>query len=187
MAVLASDDFNRANANPIGSPWVGSTNNIQIVSNQVTGTNAGTNNSAYYGGVTFEVDGYVQARLKSVSSSFGGVTFRHSTSAATYYSAHFQPGTSTTYITTWIAGGATDITTSTGITWAINDVMRLEVEGTTLTLFKNGSQVLQGTNGDITAVGQAGLHIYSNASDIAFDDFEAGTLTLPSRPMFRGS
>jgi hypothetical protein len=40
MALPASDNFNRSNANPIGGNWttVPGLENVQIVSNQLTGT-----------------------------------------------------------------------------------------------------------------------------------------------------
>src|SRR5678815_2496696 len=90
MTAIAADNFNRANANPIGGLWVTSPNEaaIQLTSNAAAPSSAASDCAAIFNQGTWPNDQYAQANL-TVSGTTGtsgpGVLVRGSTGAHTYY------------------------------------------------------------------------------------------------------
>ena len=71
------------------------------------------------------------------------------------------------------------ILTGLGTTWTAGDIARLEVEGTTIRVYKNGGQIGSVSNGAI-ASGQPGFCGFDSASpssgDLSLDDFTADNI-----------
>src|SRR5437868_14876954 len=92
---LASDNFNRSNANPIGGNWTGVTNNNQIVSNAVQPN--GTNNaehSSYYNQLSWPNDQYSEVSITTLTGSVqAGPCVRMATGANSMYQLNFSGAT----------------------------------------------------------------------------------------------
>src|SRR5205814_109515 len=91
MAILATDGFDRANANPIGAPWTTTSGEsaMQIVGNVATPSTLASDCGAYYSGITWPADHYSKAKL-SVTGTAGSqagarLKVRQASGANTYY------------------------------------------------------------------------------------------------------
>ena len=174
MALPATDDFNRADANPIGGNWttVFGESALKIVSNQCLQSVSGANrNAAYWNADSFNNDQYSKVKIVSLGTlNTVGPLVRVSPSAETFY----RVVTSTTTITVskCIVGSFTNIGATISYTFATGDTLKLAVAGTTLEVFVNYVSVGTRTDSDI-ASGSAG--IYSRGDGIV-DDWEGGNV-----------
>jgi len=185
-ATLASDDANRADG-AIGANWatVGASGGFAIKTNQFA-NGATLNVASYYTAVASPNDQWSQATVKAMSSlNWIGVAVRHSAAAATYYAGGANNGDfSNANRRIWkdVAGARTSLATE-AIDVAVNDVLRLEVQGTTLVLFVNGVQRLSVVDaaiatGSFAIVGRAtGGTDQIQLDDWSGGDFSAGTGT----------
>ena len=180
MTVLATDDFNRANANPIGTGWTTQTSNqaMQIVSNQATPNAVGSDAGAWKTG-TFPNDQWVQARLFCVGTGTGGngicLTLRNASGADTCYrlAANHQATTQNLQLGKFVAHSFTSIWQRLQ-SWTDGDLFRLEARGTTLRVFINGVQVgADATDSSVTA-GNPGIGYSSVCTSGAVDNWSAG-------------
>src|SRR5216117_2215069 len=103
MSVLASDNFNRANAASLGANWIlfkGIANHQGIFSNAADLTVASARNGdAYDGGVSWPNDQYAQAKVVTMPDAAGtwAVVVRGeavSGVSRTFYAAGVNPGDS---------------------------------------------------------------------------------------------
>lgn len=142
MALPASDNFTRADANPVGGNWTTTSGltGCKIVSNNLTGITAGNNCASYWNADAFGNDHYAEVTFAAAGATrgCGPVVRDQKTTIDLYgYSASnkrlFKIGTGV---------GLTFLETAQAETWATGDVCRLSAEGaspTTLKLYKNGS------------------------------------------------
>ena len=177
MALPATDNFNRANANPIGGNWTTVTGkgNIQIVSNVAIGTISGIN-AAYWNADAFSNNQYSQVKLGAVASTWFGPAVRFSSSAYTGYLAESSNGTSLVLYKV-IAGTTTSLASYT-VTVSAGDIIRLEVVGSTLTVKHNGTTRITHTNAEI-ASGSCGLWVNDSDAAKSLDDWEGGSFSIP--------
>lgn len=188
---VATDDFDRAS---LGSDWAqlnSGFGSISITSNEAVGTTANWPNgpvARWVGSGTFTDDQYAKVVLQQfgfqTQAYVHGVACRASADTAGdrdfYYAVlKHNAGTATSKIAAvgkMVNGTATELATTTGISWAEGDTIELEVEGTDLRVYRNGSEItaLASTDSDL-ASGQPGI-IASNGVAYA-DDWEAGNLS----------
>lgn len=172
---IFTDNFNRANG-AIGSNWTNLNGTFGVNANQAKPLTLGADSraqSVWSGGVIGN-DQYSQAALVNVAS-YAGVVVRGALAAYTCYVA-VANGTDS-IIQKFVAGTGTGLA-SGGPAFAAGDVIRLEVKGTALTLFKNGNVVLTATDSAI-ASGYAGIAGYS-ATNRAVDNWEGGEIAIVS-------
>jgi len=185
MIPFKTDNFNRANADPIGSPWVDAVNRWTIVSNAaVPGSSLGSDTHSDYGvGVAWPNDQYSQAKMTvtdTTGNSAGpGVSVRSQLPTVTMYRVTVGTGvTNNVEVGRWNAGTYTFIAFRTA-TWVNGDVLRLEVTGQgrpVLRVYQNGVQLGADItdSGNTVFNGSPGLS-YSSTSDTASaDDWEGG-------------
>jgi hypothetical protein len=177
---MPTDDFNRADSTDLGANWTppSAYSPMQIVSNAVRPTvTTDTNSGEYYAG-TFTNDQYSQVVIKALpASSFVGCgpAVRMSASAGGY-----------TVAVNTVAGihlyGPSGVIGSYGETTpAVNDLIRLEAEGTAIRVYQNGTLRISTTDSNI-ASGNPGIFAYANGqtlADIQLDDWEGGNLGAP--------
>jgi len=190
--LVATDSFNRAS---LGSDWtninVSNGGSISIDSSiRVTGQYSsfgGDENLAvavWSGSGSFTNDQYSSLKLLNFFSNAQGasypigVTVRASGSDASrsYYLALVKDtATMTTRLCKVVSGTLTQLAVTTGTSWADNDVLSLECEGTSLRVYKNGTQIsaLDTTDSSITT-GTPG--IACTISEYG-DDWDGGTVT----------
>jgi hypothetical protein len=200
---IATDNFNRAS---LGSDWAqlnnGNAGAISIDSSiRIKGQYASqpTDQHAmvrWVGAGTFTDDQYSQVKLVNPLDNVGanyrhGVIVRASAdtdSTRDCYEAYIAQDsvtTPTTYLAKWVNGTRTGLYSATQ-TWAANDTISLEVEGTTLRVCRNGTPLGGSwtvTDSSITT----GLPGVSATHGCYSDDWEGGNMgaSATSSPAIR--
>jgi len=183
MGMIASDNFNRADANPIGGNWTTVTSEIawKILSNHAEPTAFNNDASIYYAG-TWPADQYSQAKITvngSAGSTAGaGVCIRASTSLRTYYRLTVDhAGSNNINLTRIVNGTSTSLWTRT-VTFVDGDLIRLEAQGSVLRAMVNGVAVGADfvDTSPITS-GNPGLTYSSIETSSSAEDWEGGDLT----------
>lgn len=180
-----SDDYNRANETPLATGTWGQsgTGSFNLASNQVSHATDANDNEVYYVAATAIGDQFSQAKITALGSGETGVGVccRHiGTSTRTFIRAIADDGGTIT-VRCFAAGVSGSTATRTG-TFAANDILRLEVSGTSPNIvakvFKNGVQVgadITGLTGPNT--GKPGLAYSSTpAGTTSLDDWSGGDL-----------
>lgn len=179
MALPASDDFNRANNTTLGANWTLVKGLFGINTNAAYSRSAGADTLARWNADTFGNDQYAQVTISvlSVDNIAVGVACRLDTGGAeTGYFAYAFRNVSPNVdveLAKYVAGVYTTISTTSG--FAVGDVLRLEVEGTTLRLYRNGSLVDTRTDSSI-ASGAAGVSGFGNSTSGRMDDWSGSNL-----------
>ena len=132
---VRTDDFNRADENPIGGNWTNTqsgTGRAQIISNQLTSSgDLGQNDHAcYWNADTFSNDQFSSAQFvaQGGGSCAPGLTVRGSGIASDFYCCQLFSGSD---LFKYVAGSYTSLSRPAD-TWTANDYMRLQVSGTSL-------------------------------------------------------
>lgn len=181
MAILASDNFNRADENPIASPWVdpGFSGTAQLLSNAFNGTNS--DGGVYYdGGVSWPADQYSKMTLKTPnigeSDTAGGPMCRVQTGAASGYIFGVGGGFATIkkFTAGSLSGALASVSTASVLA---NSVMEIRAVGTTISGWVDGVQIVSATDSDF-ATGKPGLYKYPSGT-ISYDDWEGGDVGGP--------
>lgn len=205
LNVLASDNFTRANENPIAGNWsqrfVGTSwCAAQIVSNVVESTVAGSNGDSYWNALTWNNNQWAQITVGAMSaSSFVGVNLRGSLNSAdnTAYRLYWNGNTGSSG--TWafqkyVSGVQTTLKTGT-LTVNIGDTLTGVVIGTNLMLYWNNlllaivsdSSISAGVPGfmiaPITSVANAKITAWSGGNFIASAPIPPPTPGI-ARPVF---
>lgn len=135
-----------------------------------------------YIGATWPADQYAQVTLVSpdaaggLGEGYGPAVRITSAASGTFY--RLMGNGSGYQLWKSITGSFTSVTSGTGTTFANGDVLRLEVQGTTLRMFKNGVQFGGDQTDASIATGHAGMAYSSTESSTAgVDNFEGGDLT----------
>jgi len=175
MAVLGTDVFNRADADPMSGAWATMTSlaALRIVSNAV-GTSGGSNadSGSRYTASALPNDQYSQWQLTTSGTNDGGPGCRAASGALSGYFSGAHDGNS--HIHKFVTGSFTQLTNEIGVSWTTNDVLLLQASSTTITLKKNGTQISTTTDASL-ASGAAWAFIFNGS--IRFDNFECGDLT----------
>lgn len=166
-----TDDFNRAS---IGSSWT----NAQIVSNQCQ--NAADDDFLIYLEL-LAADQYVEA--DRMEDDTAGLIVRKTNTTATDRNAYYgRVSVSSWQIFKVVNGAFTTLVSTAGPNPAAGNRMRLEVVGSTLTLYEyvTGSPVVRATVTDGTDqfpnAGYAGLRTGEFSGGSTWDNFECGEL-----------
>lgn len=188
MAV-ATDDFNRADAATLGANWTVSKSGMQIISNQVEPVNFGTAlQCCTRNDITPGDDQYSQVTIKPSLATIGGyssmLVVRHGGSGATQrgYIAYWGDAWATLHMGV-IINDSIDASNDTGVATADNDVIRLEVEGNFVRVFKNSVQAGSDWERTTYASGNVGFGGDFTGYDV-MDNWEGGDLAGPSPRRF---
>lgn len=196
MPQLASDDFLRADTTTLGANWTkNGSGDIGIVSNQAKFNAGGVGFcSSMYTGISWAgvPDQYSQCALKvGESGKDYGVHVRGGGSSdgtvSGYYfvindtDAAITLGSSSFSVGIYKATGGTGTFAAigasvTGLTISANDVVYLEVAGTTLTAKINGVTILSRTDSAI-ASGNPGIYISGSGGTTVLDDWAGGSVS----------
>lgn len=180
MALPATDDFNRANEDPLAGNWTTVTgrNALKIVSNAVRGTVDATVNASQWNADTFADDQYSQVKCVGTVGNAKGPMVRVAAAANTFYTFIYN-GTNTLGVYKCLAGTTTQIGANYSHTFVQNEVLKLAVAGqdadAVLTPYING--VEQATRAGVATLnsGSAGMRTSdADASDL--DDWEGGNV-----------
>lgn len=180
MALPATDNFDRADANPIGGNWstIHNESAVKIVSNQILGSGAARCGAVWNADV-FDDDQYSQVKgTQATFVSAYGVAVRAPTATPESYYYFAQVTSTVCRMQKIVAGTLTQIGLDYAHTYVQNDVLKLEVTGqdtdAVLTPYINGSAA--GTRAGVANLnsGRAGVR-FSNNNHSA-DDWEGGNV-----------
>jgi hypothetical protein len=179
MSLPASDPFDPPNTFPstgggLGANWTDETPGLAKFSGTALGSADSGNvdwDSAYWSADSFNADQYSEAPIGQYVG-YGQVTVRASGSGSRNNYAGYIIGDGRSYISKYVSGAETLLAGSLG-SYAAADTVRVEAEGTTIRLFRNGSSM--GSATDAThATGAAGLA--SASSDFRWASWTGGNL-----------
>lgn len=179
LVQVASDNFNRADGG-LGANWTNGPNGNSpgIVSNVVTSTVGFNDSDAFWNANAFANNQYSQATVKAIDAdSFIGVTVRHN--ATDFVTGQNDNNTGGVAIIWYNGGTFTSIASDSAGELVANDVIRLEVEGTTFRLYVNSSLRISGSNGSAPSSGAAGILVTNSGDQI--DDWVGGNIVAGSK------
>ena len=124
---------------------------------------------------------YAQVKLLSTSAGqFRGPLVRASATDFVYLEANQDGPNFGIY---WYNGGSwTQIGSTYSATPAVNDIVRLEANGSAFEGFVNGTSRIAGSNGSAPSTGKTGIYHYQNSTGYGVDDFEGGDLGVAVEP-----
>lgn len=185
MALPATDAFTAADGTSLptySANWSVNAGSFAINTNAVYSTTA-NECGAGWNADTFDANQYAQGVITARAAPLIGVAVRVHTDGTTdtYYGYYGSNGTSQLFkqvAATWTQLG------SSSTAFAVNDIVKLTANGTTLTPTRNGSTT--GTPGAQTdtsiASGRAGLSAYDAGSGSRLDSWEGGNLAVAFQP-----
>lgn len=185
-AILASDAFTQANGSINASNWTptagfGSGSLPVTVSNQVFNS-SGQHRYAFYTGTTWPNDQYSQVVLKQFK---GAVLVRVASVSSEVNAYYFEASTLSTTINLvkYTNNSGFSVLDTDTATVNANDVMYLEIQGTSLVAKLNGTTVLTATDSSFSS-GSPGFG-HGNIGDDTLDDWVGGDFsaggTTPKR------
>lgn len=187
QSAVASDDFNRANENPlvgIGRVWTTISGQVamQVVSNQCTPTAvSGTDNGAYYSGANWPADQFSRANL--TVNSTGGATqgvclmVRVATGAATFYRFVTDHAASNNCTLSRFNGGVSTTLVQFTQAWTDGNLWEFQVRGPTLIVLLEGSVVQVFNDTAPLLSGSPGLGLSTTVTSAAIDNWVGGAFT----------
>jgi hypothetical protein len=185
MALPATDSFTRGDSSDLGTNWdVIFGDGCQIVSNACecnTGSGSGFDGAEIWNADSFDNDQYAEGTLTVAPTNGGiGVAVR-GVGGANYTYYGYYSDANDKYLFKVLESDEPDFTTLGSHTnqWSVNDDVRLEAEGTTITPILNAS-----TDSDIGAKtdsaissGSAGVSGYNDNTSGRIDDWEGGNIS----------
>lgn len=178
MSVIASDDFNRANQNPLAAPWL--VVGLQLLNHQVVATTTNNFGIASYDAITWPSDHSSQAILKNAVANSGAIQLLARIQASfndwyTFYIPNVTTGIGqggAVHIGKVVSGVLQPSIADGGVNLlSIGDVFKFQAKGANLTAYQNGNLILSGTDSTFSG-GKPGLAInttFANqVSDLAW-------------------
>jgi hypothetical protein len=190
MAVLATDAFTRANNADLGTAWDVSTGQGAFaISGNTAISNFVGDAGESYNAITWPDDQYVQAAVTVTGGTTPGggaglgVQARAATGAWTAYRLVVSTAvTNNIELAKFVAAGYTLLGQRTQA-WTAGDTLRLEAQGTTLRVLRNGVQLGATFTDSGIASGRGGI-VLSFGDSVAgsLDNFEGGDFGTPLPP-----
>lgn len=135
---------------------------------------------------TTSSDQYAQVVITGAAGAASelGVCVRYASAANTFYMAMFR-NAATPWVQIWksVGGTFTALGAQITVSVALPDTLRIEVEGSTIRAYWNGTLTESITDTSITSGTRAGLHGHENAGQglgVVVDGFEFGDLSAAS-------
>lgn len=157
-----SDTFVRANSGTLGANWTCSSNGTWGITNNTATPltlTSGTVLNCAYTAASFTNDQVSQVTFSAPSTDGIGATCRTASGASTGYTLLID-GLGDSRILKSVAGTASNLATG-GPAFAVGDVATISCVGTTITAYKNGTQILSATDSAITS-GFPGMTYFNN-------------------------
>jgi len=167
----------------VGGSWVVQPGTAPPTANLITSNRlrADANSGIYQAaGTPPTADYYVEARLRRMGTGSArvGVAGRMSTSANTFYFAHWSSVATGWQLFKTVAGTSTQLGSTSSAAFNVGDehTVRLTMDGSTIAMSVDGVELVSVTDTAITADGRAGVRFAENASasnGIHMDQIEA--------------
>jgi len=154
------DNATRANG-AIGANWTVTTGGINVASNSFQGTSS--TNAAFWNVNPFAADQFAEAAVTALNagSDFIGPSARVS-AGGNWYSC--VESNASLIFQKNVAGTTTNVSTQS-VTGAVGDVLRIEVQGTTVKCFQNGSLIITQTDASL-ANGSPGMEFFGTVATL---------------------
>jgi len=179
-ATTITDNFNRANGE-LGANWTDDEGDADVVSNQYNPTTSQVV-SRYSGTSLSSDDHYTQIKVATYVSNVSGPIQRKTASGTLTYYAAVVIATTDLRSYKRIGGTITNLQTDS-FTFVNGDIIKGEVNDSTLKKFQNGGQI--GTNlTDTSITGNLQCGIVANRGDTFLDDFECADLAAAAAAQF---
>jgi hypothetical protein len=173
------DDFNRADSTGLGANWITPHGRWDVVSNQAKSTGTNANDDARHETELSSADMYVQVAANvPVGTSQNRVCSRHNGGGPTTRAWYLGliHGNGTMQLWRLVSGSTfTKIGVDVSVTWANGDILRIESDGSSHRVLRNGVEVVVPVT-DTNITGPAFAGISSNSANNIVDDFEAADL-----------
>lgn len=188
MAVVFSDDFNRANNDTVGNGWTERGSDFDISSNTLVTSNTNQADTCHHASGASGADYDVQAVMQVSPGSIGGVVGRRVNfgggTDSDFWAAYIGAGNS--YLYKRISGGYTNVDIfARTINNGTNYTVKLTMSGNTVKGFTDGVEENSYTEAVLTAAGDCGVGNYASL----WDDFqveEAGGAADPEGHLVSG-
>jgi hypothetical protein len=167
-----SDNFNRGDGE-IGANWIEDSGDIDIVSNTAQSQTADVFNRARYASALASSDHYSQADVITGKTCI--VTVRQAGSAHTNYQAR-RGGAWSTYRIYKVVSGTETLLVSGTDDGDATCTIKMECNGSTLTMYKNGTSKATTTDTAISTGTYAGIEKYTNNG--GWDNWTAADLAV---------
>jgi hypothetical protein len=175
-----SDDFNRANG-AIGANYDSVNGGLNVISNQVRGTNNGQLNlsTVKTSVVDFTNDHEAQITIAAaVGSDLAGPMVRSAGTTANGYYLYCDIFAATNRRLFKVVAGTRTIIGTVNISVTAGDVLKLRAVGTTLTVYKNGTLIDTVLNQTDHTTGQPGMaYEWGNSGGTRIDNFSAADVS----------
>jgi len=157
----AYDNTTRANG-PIGANWTVVNAGINIAANNFQGSNANANNAAFWNVNPFAADQFAEVMVTSLNgtSDFDGPAARVST--GNWYSC---VESTTSLIFQRSLNGTTSNVATVSVTGNVGDILRIEVQGSTVKCYQNGVLQITQTDANLTS-GSPGIELFNNVATL---------------------
>jgi hypothetical protein len=185
MSRLAFDNFQRSDENPLsgGGNWTTVTG---LQSPQVVGgfceASSASQCGCFYSGITWPADQYSEAVIAAFGFALGALV-RCASGVKTYYRGIFNGETGATSLQMLNNGFQTIFGFGPTLSGSVGDQVKLQAQGTTISLFYNGVLQLSVTDSTI-ASGSAGLNVLqrSTPSDTQISEWDGGDFAAGGAP-----
>jgi hypothetical protein len=181
MTVL-TDTFTRANADALGGSWTEVTGDTDINTNAARTGNIGISDLARLELDLASDDHSVQASIRASevgSAGFGGVLARFHVTDQTFYEARAQFQADTIRLNKVVAGAVTQLGSDAAVAFdaAVDYLVRIEVNGSDIRVYVDGSLKISVTDTTITGNTRTGIRGSKFGSGyIQWDNFEAADI-----------
>jgi hypothetical protein len=154
------DNATRANG-AIGANWTVTTGGINVASNTFQGTSS--TNNAFWSVNPFAADQFAEAAVTALNAGtdFIGPSARVS-AGGNWYSC--VESNASMIFQKNVAGSTTNVVTQT-VTGAVGDVLRIEVQGSTVKCFQNGALIITQTDTSLTS-GSPGMEFFGTVATL---------------------
>lgn len=183
MTVIATDDF----SGDLSAYTQVHTTSASIVSGALQGVGS-AETGVIRSAESFSSNQYSQFVVKSLTGvQYFSSSVRNTGTAAAgtldCYRGSVGTSAGDTYISRVDNATATDLTSGT-TSLALNDTLKTDVSGTTITLYRNGASILSTTDATYST-GKPGIELYNDAivDDAEFGDDSSGAIELPQLAM----
>lgn len=180
MALPATDSFTGTDWQQLtdySANWSYVNGSMLIYSNSVMYDSGASGNAiARWNADTFADDQYSQVRIVSMGAAqYVGVAVRCSAASFSCYGVIVNAGYLEFY--KWVNASYSSLGFTSSVTFAPNDILRMEANGTTVRVLQNGTERISITDSALTS-GQPGLSALNYNQDSRMDDWQGGNLAV---------
>jgi len=168
-----TDDFNRADSTSLGAGWVEVSGDWSIISNRLSSGNAGGTVILRAAGAMASNDHSVQVTIAATAAVSHGVWARGNSNISQGYLLR-NDGSSWDLFS--VVGGSFSVIGSYAVAAVAGDVVKLQVVGSAIKGYINGTQRISVTDTAVTTGTSVGIRAESTSS-LRFDDFAAADVT----------